>query len=231
MKFTAILLCTLFTACTTFVGKHPSPYDEYGEPPADVAHSFELANDTVVAMFSLEERFICSGFWVNDLIITAEHCRIPDEESILFSSYGVFNTENSFWEDKWEATLVFANESQDVAVYAPDAEPPPHTNLEIASRRLYKGETVFAFGHPYGFGYFYSRGYVVEESKVGGLHPDQKWSFISAPLYPGMSGGPVLNYDGDVVGINSFSLYDRDELSGVTHLVVLQGLRDHWNVL
>ena len=59
------------------------------------------------------------------------------------------------------------------------------------------GSTVFLIGHPLGLGWTVTRGMISGERDIGGAPAIQ----IDAGISPGNSGGPVLDEDGDLVGI------------------------------
>lgn len=66
------------------------------------------------------------------------------------------------------------------------------------SESVQVGETVFAVGNPQGLEGTFSQGIVSSIREVG----TDKLLQITAPISPGSSGGPVLNGDGDVVGVS-----------------------------
>lgn len=85
---------------------------------------------------------------------------------------------------------------RDLAVVQMDK--PGKTFVALGSSGLPKGTRLFALGNPHDIGF------TIIEGTYNGLSQD---SFIdkihfSGALNPGMSGGPALNHDGQVVGIN-----------------------------
>ena len=60
------------------------------------------------------------------------------------------------------------------------------------------GETVYAVGNPRGFEGTFSEG------NISGIRTDLNGKLLqmTAPVSPGSSGGPVLNKDGDVIGVS-----------------------------
>jgi serine protease Do len=77
--------------------------------------------------------------------------------------------------------------------------------LKLAdSEKLHQGQLVLAFGNPLGLENSVSLGIV---SSVGRqIRPDDPNVYIQtdAPINPGNSGGPLLDANGNVVGINTF---------------------------
>lgn len=79
--------------------------------------------------------------------------------------------------------------------------------LPISSySNLRQGEMVFAFGSPEGLGNSVTMGVVSSVARQ--LDPDSPLVFIQtdAPINPGNSGGPLVNADGELVGLNTFIL-------------------------
>ena len=71
------------------------------------------------------------------------------------------------------------------------------------------GDEVHAIGHPLGQYWTYTQGYISQ------LRPDYRWNIgesvfnaniiqTQTPINPGNSGGPLLNKNGEVVGMNTF---------------------------
>ena len=101
------------------------------------------------------------------------------------------------------------------------------TNLPAAtfahSDECYQGQTVYAIGSPAGaeFGWTTTRGiisYVNREVKIydddGNLQKKLRLLQTDANVNPGNSGGPLINTDGEVVGVVSMKLADGYEGMG-----------------
>ncbi len=69
-----------------------------------------------------------------------------------------------------------------------------------------QGEIVFAFGSPEGLHNSVTMGVVSSVARQ--LDPDSPFVYIQtdAPINPGNSGGPLVNADGELVGLNTFIL-------------------------
>jgi putative serine protease PepD len=108
---------------------------------------------------------------------------------------------------KWPAKLVGSDPDSDLAVIKIDA---PKEKLKIIpmgdSRNLKIGQKVLAIGNPFGLqrtlttGIISSLGRTIR-SAVGTLIEDVIQT--DAAINPGNSGGPLLNSDGEIIGINS----------------------------
>jgi serine protease Do len=103
-----------------------------------------------------------------------------------------------------EAHVVDSDPTLDVALLNVPAD-----NLTAApagdSSRLRVGELVFAIGHPFGQRGVVTAGIVSALSKVKMRNTNQQMEYIKSDvrLLPGNSGGPLLNAQGQVVGINA----------------------------
>jgi serine protease Do len=73
-------------------------------------------------------------------------------------------------------------------------------------RNLRQGEAVFAFGSPEGLRNTLTHGVVSAVARQ--TDPDSPMIYIQtdAPINPGNSGGPLVNVNGEVVGVNTFIL-------------------------
>jgi serine protease Do len=74
----------------------------------------------------------------------------------------------------------------------------PGTDLKI-------GETVIAVGNPYGFDHTVTTGIISARRREISVRSDEKLANViqhSAPINPGNSGGPLLNINGEMIGIN-----------------------------
>ena len=97
------------------------------------------------------------------------------------------------------------------------------------SKQLRQGQTVLAFGNPYGFRFTVTRGIV---SALNRANPDptdrsKPGQFIQtdAAINPGNSGGPLVDARGEVVGINTFLISPSGSFSGMGFAIPTQIVR------
>src|SRR5581483_4977588 len=97
------------------------------------------------------------------------------------------------------------------------------------SKEVRPGETVLAFGNPYGFQFTVTRGIV---SAINRANPDptdrtKPGEFIQtdAAINPGNSGGPLVDARGEVVGINTFLVSPSGTFSGMGFAIPSQIVR------
>ena len=113
----------------------------------------------------------------------------------------------------YRALRVGFDEDADVTVlqipYIPNVLP-----LPIAKETPRAGEPIMAVGYPLDRDLTFTFGEMVPSP-----YPS---SFIwhTAPLNPGNSGGPLVNFDGEVVGINSCSLVSESTYCSVNYLAL-----------
>jgi serine protease Do len=103
------------------------------------------------------------------------------------------------------ARVIGVTREIDLAVLKVDAGKLPA--LTIASYRgVGQGEIVFAFGSPEGLRNTVTMGVVSAVARQ--TDPDSPLVYIQtdAPINPGNSGGPLVNVNGEVVGVNTFIL-------------------------
>lgn len=97
------------------------------------------------------------------------------------------------------------------------------------SKEVRPGQTVLAFGNPYGFRFTVTRGIV---SAVNRPNPDasdarKPGEFIQtdAAINPGNSGGPLVDARGEIVGINTFLVSPSGSFSGMGFAIPTQIVR------
>lgn len=86
------------------------------------------------------------------------------------------------------------------------------------SSQLHPGQTVLAFGNPYGFRFTVTRGIVSALNRPNPeADPRKPGQYIQtdAAINPGNSGGPLVNARGEVVGINTFLISPSGSFSGM----------------
>ncbi len=135
-----------------------------------------------------------SGFFVdsNGTVVTAAHV-VENAQRVFVVTY-----EKTFY----PAVVVKRDVQKDLAVLRLEGAFPATTALPLGdSDKLQVGEGVLAVGNPFGFTFTVTSGIVsaldrqMSQNGVGLIQTD-------APLNPGNSGGPILNLDGEVVGVS-----------------------------
>jgi putative serine protease PepD len=144
------------------------------------------------------------------LILTNDHV-VQGAQSMTVSSKGSSSTSHA-------ATLVGEEANNDLALIRVD---PSGLDLKplklVSSSSVQVGDGVYAIGNPYGLNETLTRGIVSalgreisapDGAKItGALQTD-------AALNPGNSGGPLLNNQGEVIGVNSQIASDAASVAG-----------------
>jgi serine protease Do len=100
-----------------------------------------------------------------------------------------------------EAALVGISDDLDLALLKVDAALPP---LAMAGAAARQGELVFAFGSPDGLRNSVTMGMVSAVARQ--VDPESPLVYVQtdAAINPGNSGGPLVNVNGELIGINTF---------------------------
>ncbi|MGA8311557.1 MAG: Do family serine endopeptidase [Terriglobales bacterium] len=97
------------------------------------------------------------------------------------------------------------------------------------STKLHPGQTVLAFGNPFGFRFTVTRGIVSALNRPNPSSDDARkpGQFIQtdAAINPGNSGGPLVNAHGEVIGINTFLISPSGSFSGMGFAIPTQIVR------
>lgn len=126
------------------------------------------------------------------------------------------------------AKLVGADPLTDLALLKVNA-----TNLPSIpwgdSTALKPGQTVLAFGNPFGFRFTVTRGIVSALNRANPYSDDRRkpGEFIQtdAAINPGNSGGPLVDARGQVIGINTFLISPSGSFSGMGFAIPSQVAR------
>ena len=124
-----------------------------------------------------------------------------------------------------KAKLVGADPLTDLAVIKVDGGSLPSIPWGD-STALHPGQTVLAFGNPFGFRFTVTRGIVSALNRPNPFSDNARkpGEFIQtdAAINPGNSGGPLVNAHGEVVGINTFLISSSGQFSGMGFAIPTQ---------
>ncbi|MBI3585431.1 MAG: Do family serine endopeptidase [Nitrospinae bacterium] len=114
---------------------------------------------------------------------------------------------------EFDAHLVGADSRSDLAIIKIDSDKPLPFAQMGASADIMIGESVIAIGNPFGLSHTVTTGIVSAvnrniKGEDGRIYSD--FIQIDASINPGNSGGPLLNINGEVIGINS-AIYQKAE--------------------
>jgi Do/DeqQ family serine protease len=108
-------------------------------------------------------------------------------------------------ERQYEAQLVGSDPDSDLAVLRIDADQPLPAVAMGCCDDLMIGETVIAIGNPFGFSHTVTTGVISAVNRSFRADDREYYDFIQidASINPGNSGGPLLNINGELIGINT----------------------------
>ena len=117
-----------------------------------------------------------------------------------------------FNKEQVEAEIVGLDKETDLALLRlkmpADAEPLPYGEFADSSK-VTEGQFVMALGAPFGFNRSISLGIVMNANRYLGFESLYKyniWIQTDAVINPGNSGGPLVNTEGQIVGINTLGV-------------------------
>lgn len=199
--------------------------DNFGELENQVIKVYQNSNPSVV--YIITSQGSGSGFVYDESghIVTNNHVVAGDRTFEVVFSNG----------DRQRATLVGADLDSDLAVIKVNQLPDEVSPLPLADNdNVQVGQFVVAIGNPYGEQGSMSMGIV---SGLGRSLPSQRdlssgstYSLpqviqTDAPINPGNSGGPLLNLDGEVIGVNAAIASQTASNSGVGFSIPVKALK------
>jgi serine protease Do len=124
-----------------------------------------------------------------------------------------------------KAKLIGADPLTDLAVIKVDGGSLPSIPWGD-STALRPGQTVLAFGNPFGFRFTVTRGIVSALNRPNPFSDNARkpGEFIQtdAAINPGNSGGPLVNAHGEVIGINTFLVSSSGQFAGMGFAIPTQ---------
>jgi putative serine protease PepD len=153
-----------------------------------------------------------TGIVLNDkgLILTNDHV-VAGATSLSVAVHGSSS-------DTTSATLVGEEANEDLALIKVNPAGLGLTPLSLASTESVQvGDSVYAIGNPYGLEETLTRGIVSALNRTISAPDGSKISAAiqtDAALNPGNSGGPLLNDEGRVIGVNSQIASDAASVAG-----------------
>ncbi len=110
-------------------------------------------------------------------------------------------------EKEYTATLVGSDPKTDIALIKINRESGDNKDFPFlrlgSSENLEVGEWVVAIGNPFGLSHTVTVGVVSALGRSIGAGPYDEFIQTDASINPGNSGGPLINIEGDVIGINT----------------------------
>jgi serine protease Do len=198
------------------------------QPSAPESHGLKierLKQSTVAIATNSSGIFVlgCSGVWIDsDVVLTAAHC-VDDPEA----PFVIVVTHDDFKEKKVRPAVVLASDKTvDLALLVVDTKDlRQHPVVELAFDTALPGDDVHVLGHPVGYLWTYSHGYVaaIREDMEGPNGTSfKKILQVSAPVWMGNSGGGAFDKTGRLIGISSWISKNGPNLSFFVHKDVIE---------
>lgn len=142
-----------------------------------------------------------TGFYLKefDIIVTNDHV-VADNAEVTIAGKLFEKVFSRVWYTDRKHDLAFLEAPKNIEL--PDVRLGVYENMK-------DGDAVLAIGHPFGLNYTATQGVV---SKVDRIRDGLKFIQIDAAINPGNSGGPLVNKNGEVIGVNSFIIKGGDNL-------------------
>lgn len=125
---------------------------------------------------------------------------------------------------EFEAELIGSDPLSDIALLKVDAKNLPTLKLGD-SKALRPGEWVVAIGSPFNFDQSVTAGIVSAKGRSTNQQRYVPFIQTDVAINQGNSGGPLLNMDGDVVGINSWILSSGGGYMGLSFSIPIETAR------
>ncbi len=177
------------------VGFSGGPMSENDGPFGDLLRQFMGGGQMLQQRPSQRSEVLGSGFLIDDKgdILTNNHVVEGGSNfTVEFSDKSIA-----------KATLVGTDPQTDLAVIHVDKVPAAQPLALADSDRLRVGDPVIAIGDPYGVGQTVTTGVVSARGRSLGTSSYVDYIQTDASINQGNSGGPLLDYAGSVVGVNS----------------------------
>jgi serine protease Do len=183
--------------------------DFFGSPPAPPQYSMKHSLGSGVIIST--DGFILTNFHV---IERASRIRVmlSDERS-------------------YEARVVAGDEVNDLALIKIEAEEPLPAVAFANDDDLYLGETVITLGNPFGLAHTVTVGVLSAKNREARYNGQVLYNDIlqtDAAVNPGNSGGPLLNIDGELIGINVAIYQDAQNIGFAMPVKRAKALLTRW---
>lgn len=169
---------------------------EAGNIANQIIETYKAVVIQIATPYSTGTGFYLKGF---DLIVTNEHVVRENNEAIIA------NPNIS----KQMVDVIYVDPSHDLAFLSPPKETIKTSISIMSNNNLAQGDQVIAVGHPFGLKYTATQGII---SNLRHEQNDIKYLQHDAALNPGNSGGPLINRNGEVIGMNTFVMKNGDNV-------------------
>ncbi|MGI0026465.1 MAG: S1C family serine protease [Nitrosopumilaceae archaeon] len=209
----------------------PGPSDQTSTGQSDLTSIFKKVENSVVQITS-KVSTVDNSIIVNGMPLQSQSTRLGS--GFVYDNEGRIITNNHVVEgsktvnvtfvdgNTYTAKVVGTDPDNDIAVIQIIDDFSDESLMPVTfgdSSQLQVGQQVIAIGNPFGLSDTMTHGII---SQVGRLLPNENLGFnipdviqVDAPINPGNSGGPLLNTQGEVIGMNTAINTNTGEFSGV----------------
>ncbi|MCH6232575.1 S1C family serine protease [Cognataquiflexum rubidum] len=171
----------------------------------DVKTIFNKSKSSIVLIMTYDSNqaplALGSGFYFRKNLIATNYHVIKNSDRILIKNLGTQVKSEKVWVKSYSEEL-------DVAIL--EVGEPNATSLLLNLGKPEIGDKILAIGNPKGLEGTISTGIV---SGIRQVSENYNLIQITSPISPGSSGGPVLDENGNVIGISTFTIKDSQNLN------------------
>ena len=220
--FCLICLSTILFSCATFniSAKDNNVVLGSDNKPAKFETVIKDSQESIVLLtispyddptIDRSQNAVCTGVIVDEQghVITNYHC-IHNQKTIFLYYY-----DREDW-GEYKVEIVGTDPLADLALLKIIDSDKKLSPLKFAknTEKLEVGTDVFAFGHPMGMSWTVTKG-IISSNERYARHPYIHALQTDAAINKGNSGGPLLNMQGEIVGINALMISRISENAGV----------------
>ena len=173
------------------------------------ALAFDREEQIIISLYEkINPAIVCVDSQMSDGISCGTGCIIDKHGIILTSAHVIDIGENvivtmSNGQDYNAKVLRKFGANKDIALLKIDAQIELQTVKLGDSEKIKVGQKVFAIGNPFGFNGTLTQGIISR------IDYEKNRIQTDAAINPGSSGGPLLNKNGEIIGINQ-AIYNPD---------------------
>lgn len=171
--------------------------------------AFDREEQTIISLYEkINPAIVCVDSQVSDGVSCGTGC-IIDKRGIILTSAHVIDVGKSVvvtmfnGQDYKAKVLRYFGENRDIALLKIDVPTDLKTVKLGDSEKIKVGQKVLAIGNPFGFNGTLTQGIISR------IDYTKNRIQTDAAINPGSSGGPLLNKDGEIIGINQ-AIYNPD---------------------
>ena len=220
--FCLICLSTILFSCATFniSAKDNNVILGSDNKPVKFESVVKASQESIVLLttspfedptIDTTQNAVCSGVIVDEQghVITNYHC-VHNQKSIILYYY-----DRKDW-GEYKVEIVGTDPLADLALLKIIDSDKKLTPLKFAknTEKIEVGTDVFALGHPMGMAWTVTKG-IISSNERYARHPFVHALQTDAAINKGNSGGPLMNMQGEIVGINALIISRISENAGI----------------